>query len=69
MRAAADNYQPPLPLGDDCMDAGGRATQDAKAERWGEGKPCNAALKPLPPGPSPINGRGEQSPTDLRASA
>ncbi|SDM02858.1 type VI secretion system tip protein TssI/VgrG, partial [Pseudomonas indica] len=28
----------PSPLwGDDCMDAGGRATQDAKAEGWGEG--------------------------------
>ncbi|RFQ09429.1 hypothetical protein D0N87_34470, partial [Pseudomonas sp. ATCC 13867] len=27
----------PLPLGDDCMDAGGRATQDAKAEA--EGRP------------------------------
>jgi len=28
----------PSPLvGDDCMDAGGRATQDAKAQGWGEG--------------------------------
>ena len=49
MRAAADNYQPPLPLG--------------------EGWSCNATLKPLSHGPSPINGRGEQSPLDLRASA
>jgi len=27
----------PLPPGDDCMDAGGRATQGAVAEGWGEG--------------------------------
>jgi hypothetical protein len=53
MRAAADNYQPPLPLG----------------EGWGEGEPCNAPLKPLSPSPSLINGRGAQSPLDLRASA
>jgi hypothetical protein len=49
MRAAADNYQPPLPLG--------------------EGEPCSATLKPLSPSLSPINGREEQSPLDLRASA
>jgi hypothetical protein len=29
---------PPLPQGDDCTDAGGRATQGAVAEGWGEGE-------------------------------
>jgi len=27
----------PLPQGDDSRDGGGRATQEAKAEGWGEG--------------------------------
>ena len=43
------------------MDAGGRATQDAKAEgarRAGEG--VMAYAEPSPPGPSPTSGRGEQ---------
>ena len=42
------------------MDAGGRATQDAKAEgarRVGEGVSAHAIA--LSPSPSPINGRGE----------
>jgi len=38
---------PPLPLGDDCMDAGGRATQDAKAEGWGEGQARHRSHKPM----------------------
>ena len=36
-RRAATIYIPPLPLGDDCMDAGGRATPGAVAEGRGEG--------------------------------
>ncbi|KFJ93572.1 hypothetical protein JF55_00890 [Pseudomonas sp. 1-7] len=37
----------PLPLaGDDCMDAGGRATQDAKAEWSGERAAKRPTLSP-----------------------
>jgi len=36
-RRATTIYIPPLPPGDDCMDAGGRATPGAVAEGWGEG--------------------------------
>ncbi len=36
-RRATTVYIPPLPPGDDCMDAGGRATPGAVAEGWGEG--------------------------------
>ena len=40
----------PSPLrGDDCMDAGGRATQDAKAEGWGEGKAAPPINLPTTP--------------------
>lgn len=36
------------------MDAGGRATQDAKAEGWGEGRGQTALGRiALTPGPSP----------------
>ena len=36
---------PPLPAGDDCMDAGGRATQGAVAEGRGEGRRVNQPQK------------------------
>jgi urea carboxylase len=50
----------PLPLaGDDCMDAGGRATQDAQAEGPGERVLENAQI-PYPQ-PSPASGRGRRS--------
>ncbi|ARS51419.1 urea carboxylase [Ectopseudomonas mendocina] len=50
----------PLPfMGDDCMDAGGRATQDAQAEGSGE-RVIENAQSPSPQ-PSPINGRGRRS--------
>ena len=47
--------KPPLPSGDDSRDGGGRATQDAKAEGWGEGiKKANAfyITPSSPPSPS-----------------
>ena len=31
--------------GDACMDAGGRATQEAKAEGWGGGEKCQFMQK------------------------
>jgi urea carboxylase len=47
----------PLPfMGDDCMDAGGRATQDAQAEGSGE-RVIENAQSPSPQ-PSPASGRG-----------
>src|SRR5690606_4081933 len=38
------------PSGDDCMDAGGRVTQDAQTEGWGEG---GSGDSELPDSPSP----------------
>ncbi|MFZ3153341.1 urea carboxylase [Pseudomonas sp.] len=53
----------PLPLaGDDCMDAGARATQDAKAE--GPGERADAQAQSPSPQPSP-KGRGGLSVADL----
>ncbi len=50
----------PLPfMGDDCMDAGGRATQDAQAEGSGE-RVIENAQSPSPQ-PSPASGRGSRS--------
>ena len=46
-RAAA--LSPPLPPGDDCMDAGGRATQDAKAEGLGVRAGVDRGSKGSPP--------------------
>ncbi|MGG2397591.1 urea carboxylase [Pseudomonas sp. SH1-B] len=50
----------PLPfMGDDCMDAGGRATQDAQAEGSGE-RVLENSQSPSPQ-PSPASGRGSRS--------
>ena len=44
----AHGLTPSTLWGDDCMDAGGRATQDAKAEGWGEGAASTTRTEPTP---------------------
>ncbi|WP_256674163.1 DEAD/DEAH box helicase [Pseudomonas tumuqii] len=56
----------PSPLrGDDCMDAGGRATQDAKAEGWGEGKATPSINLPVDAPACHIVNIGYTRPRDL----
>ena len=71
----ATTTKPPLPPGDDRRDAGGRATQGAVAEGWGEGAGVReksavyeAALLP-PPSRGRAGERGNGEPYDRRAAS
>ena len=66
-------FSSPLPPGDDCMDAGGRATQDAKAEGLGvraeadTEQSVNAAFRPPLPSGERAGVRGKTSSHDKAA--